>query len=88
MLLREAVAKHSRIRLNGVRLEDRLAGELGYDSLAFVNLVLDLEDRLGIEVEPAEFAGLREVTFRDLLGVLERSTGPTIDGVRPQADGP
>lgn len=86
--MREAVARHSRIRLNGIRPGDRLAGELGFDSLAFVNLVLDLEDRLGIEIEPAEFVGLREVTFHDLLGVIRRSTDPTTDGVRPHADGP
>jgi acyl carrier protein len=69
--VREALLKHSRLRLKVIRDGDRLAGDLGCDSFAMLNAVLDLEERFDVEVEPAKLAGFRDMTFRELVTVLE-----------------
>ncbi len=70
--LRALVVKHARVKPVEVRAEDRIAGDLGYDSFALVNLILDLEDAWGIEVDPAELAGFREMTFGQLRALVGR----------------
>jgi acyl carrier protein len=69
--LRELIVKHARVKPALVRDEDRIAGDLGYDSFALVNLLLDLEDAYGFEVDASELAAFREMTygqFRRLVG--------------------
>lgn len=73
--LRALILKHARVKPVEVRDEDRIAGDLGYDSFALVNLVLDLEDAWGVEVDPAELAGFREMTFGQLRALARRRLG-------------
>jgi len=70
-LVRDALVKHSRLKLMAVRDEDHLARDLGFDSFALLQAVLDLEDRLKVEIEPSELAGLRDMTFRELVRLIE-----------------
>lgn len=63
-MVREALRKHSRIRLLAIEDGQYLANDLGFDSFALLQVVLELEDRLGIEVEADKLAGLRDMTFR------------------------
>jgi len=53
-----------------VRLDDRLAEDLGAESADVMNLVATLEDRYRIEVEEEELAELR--TVRDLHALARR----------------
>ena len=70
--LREILIKNSRLRLAAIRDEDRLAADLGYDSFAMLNAVLEIEDRFGIEVDAARLHNLREMTFRELVELVAR----------------
>ena len=62
-MLREALIKRSRIRIETVRDGDRLMADCGLDSFAVLNVILDIEDRLDIEIDPARLVEVREVTF-------------------------
>ncbi len=84
--LRALVLKHARVRPVEVRDEDRIAGDLGYDSFALVNLILDLEDAWGIEVDPSELAGFREMTFGQLRAFARRRLSPGGPAARAAAE--
>jgi len=70
-IVRETLIRRSRRRLETVRENDRLDGSLGFDSFALLNVVLDLEDRFGVEIEPAKLAEVRALTFRQLVTLVE-----------------
>jgi len=63
-VVREALRKHSRLRILTIEDDQYLANDLGFDSFALLQVVLELEDLLGIEVEADKLAGLRDMTFR------------------------
>ena len=83
--VREALVKRSRLRLSTVGDDDRLAGDLGFDSFALLQVVLDLEERLGIEIDPSRLAGLREMTVRQLVDLVEAQRGSG-RGLAPDGD--
>lgn len=49
---------------------DAIISELGIDSLAMAQIVLDLEQRLGVEIPDADLMDV--VTVEDLVQVVER----------------
>ena len=69
-VLRAALARHSRLSGVVVRDEDRLGGELGLDSFALLNALVDVEDELGVEVDPSRLVDVRDMTFRQLVALL------------------
>lgn len=73
--LESIVVRNSRLKLASVEDGQRLAGELGFDSLAFLMAVGDLETQLKIDFPLDRIDDLRNLTFRDLLGIVheERS---------------
>jgi acyl carrier protein len=77
-LLKEALIKNSRLHLETVRDDDVLTRDLGYDSFALLNLILDLEDRLHIEIDPSRLAHLREIRFKELVALVMEHTDPAV----------
>lgn len=73
--VREALKRHSRLRLETIGEDDYLARDLGFDSFALLNVVLDLEDGLGVEIDPARLSGLRDMTFRQLVALVAEHAG-------------
>lgn len=74
--VRAALARHSRIPGIPIGAHDRLDGKVGLDSFALMNALLDVEDELGIVVDPSRLAGVREMTLSELLALLtESATG-------------
>ncbi len=53
----------------GVRPGDRLAEDLEAESMDVVNIVADVEERYGIEIDDDQLSGVR--TVGDLLRVVE-----------------
>jgi acyl carrier protein len=58
---------------NSLALDSRLENDLGFDSLARVELLLRLEQRFGIHLSEADAAQVERVT--DLLAALNRTAG-------------
>lgn len=73
--LESIVVRNSRLKLAAVEDGQRLAVDLGFDSLAFLMAVGDLENQLKIEFPLDRVDDLRNLTFRDLVGIVaeERS---------------
>jgi acyl carrier protein len=68
--LESIVVRNSRLKLTGVEDGQRLAVDLGFDSLAFLLAVGDLESELAITFPLDRIDDLREMTFRDLIGIV------------------
>lgn len=66
-VLREIVARHRRLRGEPLRGELRLASDLGFDSLAFLMLLTDLEQAFGLEFPVERIDELQDLTFDDLV---------------------
>lgn len=64
------VVRNSRLKLEAVNDDHRLAGDLGFDSLAFLLAVGELESRLAVSFPLDRIDDLRELTFRDLVRVV------------------
>jgi acyl carrier protein len=64
------VSDHARDPGRAITETDRLSADLGYDSMAKVELAVDLEGRLGVPVPDAVVT--RAVTVGDLLAALAR----------------
>ncbi len=68
-LVMTAISDHARDKGCAVHREHRLSADLGYDSLAKVELAVDLEGRLGFPVPDSVVT--RALTVEDLLDALE-----------------
>ena len=80
-LLRQTLIRRSRVPLAAIRDEDVLTRDLGFDSFALLNVILDLEDRFSIEIDPARLAGLRQIDFQGfVMLVAEHLAGKKPDG--------
>ena len=68
--LRAALEAHS--RLPGVEIRDdaTLDGRIGLDSFALVEALTDVEDQLGVTLDPARLAEVRGMTFARLAQLL------------------
>lgn len=82
-VVREALRKHSRLRLLAIEDDHYLANDLGFDSFALLQVVLEIEDRLGIEIDADKLAGLRDLTFRQFADLVRAH----VDGPRTAAAG-
>jgi acyl carrier protein len=60
--------------LNADALDERqeLYGDLGLDSLAFAQLLIELEVRLGVQLLDEELMTIELVTVADLIDLVER----------------
>lgn len=67
-VVRTVVARHSRIRVDPIERSHRLAADLGFDSLAFLLTLSDLEDRIGFRLPEGEGESLQDIS----VGELER----------------
>ncbi|MCI8360218.1 MAG: acyl carrier protein [Clostridiales bacterium] len=59
----------------------RLREDLGVDSLAMVDLVIDLEDRLGVEFNDADLDPSVLLTLDDLYQMIARRLSPAADDI-------
>ena len=59
--LRELVAAKFNVPIDRVRPETDFVGDLGADSLDVVEIVMALEDRMGVQIEDAEAEAVRTV---------------------------
>lgn len=59
----------------------RLREDLGVDSLAMVDLVIDLEDQLGVEFSDADLDPSALVTLADLYGMITRRLSSASDEI-------
>jgi acyl carrier protein len=69
-VVRAALEKHSRLRHVTIHDDSCLDGRVGLDSFALLEALLDVEDQLGVEVEPSRLADVREMTFTQLVALL------------------
>ena len=67
--VRDVIVETLGCEAEDVKLEASLTEDLGADSLAFVELVIALEDATGIHIEEEEAAGLK--TVGDVVAYLE-----------------
>ena len=75
-LLRQSLIRHSRVPLPAIRDEDVIMRDLGYDSFALLNVILDLEDTLSIEIASERLAALREIDFRGFVALVAEHLRP------------
>ncbi len=69
------VIKNSRLELSAVGDEQELNFDLGYDSHALLNLLLDIEDAFGVEVPPEQVPEYVGIRFERLVALVhERRT--------------
>jgi len=66
--LTNLVARTLKISPDQLRLEADLVADLGADSLAVVELMMALEEKLGVRIDDDEAEGLR--TFGDALALV------------------
>lgn len=74
-VVREIVTKHARNPVPRVEEHHALGRDLGFDSLAFLLTLSDLEDRLGFHLPLEEVDQLRDISFGDLVRRVERDSG-------------
>lgn len=65
----EILVETLNIEKEGIRLDSKLNDDLGIDSLASVELVLELENRYDIKIADEELANL--VTVEDVVKCIE-----------------
>lgn len=68
--IREILLAHAKIPVRQVRDEDVLVRDLGYDSLAFVLALTDIERRLGLHFPLERVDELQHITFGELVGLI------------------
>jgi acyl carrier protein len=83
--LREALRKHSRIRLVRIRDEDVVTKDLGFDSFALLKVVLEVEDHFGVEIDPTRLVNLREITFSEFVELVRDHLGDAPAAGQPRA---
>ena len=66
------VIKNSRVQVKSVAREQCLAADLGFDSLAFLLTIGDLEERFGIAFPLERIEELSDITFGELVGLVRR----------------
>lgn len=81
--IRDIVRGHARIGVTEVRDSDVLASDLGFDSLAFLLTLSELEERLRFRFPLEEVDRLRDISVGDLVRLVAAQTV----GVGLPADG-
>lgn len=62
---------------NDITEESSLIGELGFDSLGMVALLIEIEDAFGIELEESDMNPFDLVSVSDVIGLTLKYTGGT-----------
>ena len=78
--LAEITHKHARLEVATIQSGHALSADLGYDSLAFLMLLSDLEDRFNVEFPLERIEELQDVTF----GQLVELVGARLNGFRQE----
>ena len=68
--LRQILIKNSALRIKSIAEDDSLAGDLGFDSLAFTMALSDLEDKFQVKFPVEKVDDLEVLRFRDLVGIV------------------
>jgi acyl carrier protein len=67
----EIVAKEFKKPIDSITLEKTLAGDLGADSLALVDLIMEIEDAFDVEI--VDYTGNRDIaTVKDLVDAVSK----------------
>lgn len=69
--LRPLVIKNSRLKIDAISEDQALNFDLGYDSHALLNLLLDIEDEFGLEVPPDQVPEYVGVSFGKLVEMIQ-----------------
>lgn len=69
--LKPLIIKNSRLTIDAVSEDQALNFDLGYDSHALLNLLLDIEDEFGLEVPPDQVPQYVGVSFGKLLEMIQ-----------------
>ena len=78
--LERLVVARSRLQLSRVGDDERLDYELGYDSSALLQLLLDAEDAFGIELPPERVPELVGAPFSQLVALVETARAASGEG--------
>ncbi|AEY67419.1 acyl carrier protein [Clostridium sp. BNL1100] len=62
--IKEILAKYAEVGIDKINDESRLVGDLGLDSMDLVDLVIDLEDEFGVEINDRDLWNIQ--TFGDI----------------------
>ena len=73
--LRGIVKRNSRAEPDVIAHEHKLAGDLGFDSLAFLMLIGDLEQKFQLVVPMEKVEEFRDISFGDLVGMVADRAG-------------
>ena len=85
--VRAIVARHARVPIRPIEASHRLAADLGFDSLAFLLTLSDLEERIDFRFPVDGDDNLRDISVGELEQLVLRSRpGPPRGEVRPAPD--
>jgi acyl carrier protein len=85
--VRAIVSQHSRVPIEPVEASHRLAADLGFDSLAFLLTLSDLEDRVGFHFPVDDDDNLRDISVGELERlVIDSRAEASRGGSRPAVD--
>ncbi|OGO88872.1 MAG: acyl carrier protein [Clostridiales bacterium GWF2_36_10] len=71
--IREIIAKQLRIDINKISKDSNIIEDLGADSLDLVEMLMSIEDNMGIVVSDDDAADLK--TVGDVAAFIERAAG-------------
>ena len=69
--IRSAIALQLNVPEENITLDTRFVEDLKADSLDLVELVMDLEDRYGVEIPDEQLAEVK--TVGDIIGIIENN---------------
>lgn len=70
--IKEILARYAEVGIDKINDESRLVGDLGLDSMDLVDLVIDLEDEFGVEINDRDLWNIQ--TFSDIKTYLSERT--------------
>ncbi len=70
--IKEILARYAEVGIDKIKDESRLVGDLGLDSMDLVDLVIDLEDEFGVEINDRDLWNIQ--TFSDIKTYLSERT--------------
>ena len=70
--LKQILIKNSALRIRSIGADDSLTEDLGFDSLAFLLTLSDLEDRFRVAFPVEKVKDLRSLRFKDLVNFVHR----------------
>lgn len=69
-IVREILKKHSRTQVSEIRFDDKITKDCGLDSMALLESVLDVEERLQITIPENRMPELVDLTFSEFVAFL------------------